>query len=195
MKLRLRSVWATIGLVTCLAGAADARQGWPTDSLHHVDVSIETSRGEVTPFARNDGRARIVTMFYASCPMACPLTIDTLRRIDADLTEQQRARLGVLLLSLDPEHDTPAALREVAARRHIDDKRWTLGRLSPGDTRKLGAALGIQYRKLDNGDFDHASVLILLDPQGRVLARSGGMGVPDPEFIRAVKKATGVGWR
>jgi len=58
-----------------------------------------------------------------------------------------------------------------------------------GPANDLAAVLGVQYRALDNGDFDHASVLVLLDAGGRVLARSRKTGVPDPEFLAAVRAA------
>lgn len=160
----------------------------PADSVYQVNAALETAEGHSVPFASH-GRVRVVTMFYASCPMACPLIIDTLRNLDAALTASQRAQMDILLVSMDPERDTPAALAAVVRERKLTDARWTLARASVADTRKLAAILGIQYRKLDTGDFDHASVLILLDPQGRVLARSQKLGVPEPEFIERVQAA------
>jgi protein SCO1/2 len=90
---------------------------------------------------------------------------------------------------MDPDRDAPAALAKVARERSITDRRWTLARTSTAETRKLAAILGIQYRKLDTGDFDHASVLVLLDAQGRVLARSQKLGTPDPIFLAQVQSA------
>jgi protein SCO1 len=169
------------------ASAASPASSWPDDSLYHLDAQFETATGQTTTFVSGSGRVRIVTMIYASCPMACPLIIETLRGIERELSEAERAKLGVLLLSLDPENDSPAVLNEVARTRRIDSKRWLLARTSPADTRKLAAALGVKYRQIGDADFDHSSVLILLDAQGRVVARSGkvGGGVA-PDFIMAV---------
>jgi len=161
----------------------------PPNSVYQVDAPLQKSDGRATSFATTSARARIVTMFYATCPMACPLTIDTLRNVDAALPAAQRAHLDVLMLTMDPERDTPAELTRLAQERHITDTRWTLARASLSDTRKLAATLGIQYRRLDTGDFDHASVLILLDSRGRVLARSRKLGTPDPAFLASVRKA------
>lgn len=172
-----------------LKASAKATGTLPTDSLYQVDASLQTSDGQTIQFAESGGRVRIVTMFYANCPMACPLTIDTLRNIDAALSPAQRSRLDVLLISMDPQRDTPKVLRTAAAERRIQGKRWTLARASTPDTRKLAAVLGIQYRALDNSEFDHASVLVLLDGQGRPLARTSRLGVPAPEFLNAVRRA------
>ena len=169
------------------AGAASS--AWPADSLYQVDVPLQTSTGVSTSFSASRAGARIVTMFYSNCPMACPLTIDTLRNVDSALSDAQRANLDILMLTMDPVRDTPAALTSLRMERRITDERWTVARASLGDTRKLAAVLGIQYRALDNGDFDHASELVLLDEQGRVLARNRKMGAPEPEFLVAVRAA------
>ena len=162
---------------------------WPTDSLHRVDVSLETAQGSRTTLAATGGKVRIVTMFYASCTAACPLNIDTLRRIDGELSPAERARLSILLVTLDPQHDEPAVLREFAAQHRIEEGRWTLGRASVADTRKLAGALDVRYRQLEDGDFNHSTVLVLLDPSGRVLGRSDKMGTPDTEFVSDIRKA------
>jgi protein SCO1/2 len=162
---------------------------WPSDSLHHVDVPLQTSQGRTTTFAATAGRVRLVTMFYATCPVMCQLTIDTLRSIDRSLTPRERARLGVVLLTMDPERDSVESLHEVAEQRHLDEERWILARASEPDTRLLAGVLGIRYRQLDDMNFEHSSVMILLDPQGRVLARGNTGGTPDPEFVAAVRQA------
>jgi len=55
--------------------------------------------------------------------------------------------------------------------------------------RKLAAVLGIQYRALKNGDFNHTTALILLDADGRIAGRSTQLGNADPAFVKAVKAA------
>jgi protein SCO1 len=184
-------LWLTASFAPLAGAASPATQRaiWPADSLFHVDPPLETAAGRSTSFAATGGRVQIVTMFYASCPMACPLTIETLKNVEAQLPVAERAELGILMVSVDPERDTPAALNALATKRRVTDSRWTLARASVADTRKLAAVLGIQYRAMGTGDFDHSSTLVLLDRHGRVLARSNKLGVPDPAFITTVRKA------
>ena len=50
--------------------------------------------------------------------------------------------------------------------------------------------LEFRYRQLQGGEFNHTSVLILLDGQGRMLARTEQLGAkPDPEFLAAIRGA------
>jgi protein SCO1/2 len=138
------------------------------------NVTIETADGRRMPFAATDGQVRIVSMIYGHCPGVCPLTIDTLRGIDRQLTQQQRSKLTFVLLSLDPGRDTPEALRSLARERGITSARWLLGRTSAVDARAFAGAAHIQYRPLSDGSIDHSTALVLLDAQGRVLARTSG---------------------
>ena len=164
-----------------------ARASWPSDSLHQLVFNLETSDGKTEPLARSAGRVRVVSMFYARCPMICPMTFETVRQIERALTAQERKSFGVLLVTVDPERDTPQALHALAGSRHVDDRLWRIARASPADTRTLAAALDIQYRALENGEFNHSTVLVLLDREGRIAGRSSSLGTPDPQFIRTVR--------
>ena len=174
-------------LCLALAGAASATPALPPDSVYHLDVALTDQSGRATRFAAGRGGVRIVSMFYANCPYVCPLIIDTLKHTERALDDAERKRLHVTLVSLDPERDSPAALDAVATKRGLDRTRWTLARAESRDVRKLAAVLGIQYRQLEDREFNHSSVLVLLDAEGRVVARSSRLGEPDPEFVKAVR--------
>ena len=172
------------------AFAAHADGALPTDSVYHLDIATENQRGEPGTFAEGRGGVRIVSMFYANCPYVCPMIVETIRRTEHALEPAQREKLSVMLVTLDPARDDAAALSKVALQRRLD-ARWTLARTAPGDVRKLAAVLGIQYRQLENREFNHSSALILLDAEGRVLARTSTLGETDPAFLAAVRAALG----
>lgn len=159
----------------------------PGDSVYQLQVPMTDQEGKAFDFSSLRGEPRLVTMFYTSCPYMCPLIIDTARMTERELDDKQRAKLSVLMVSFDAKRDDPATLKAQADKRKIDTSRWTLARTDASNVRKLAAILGIQYRQLDDGEFNHSSVLILLDATGRIAARSEIMGKTDPEFIAAIK--------
>ena len=161
----------------------------PATARYHARVPLHTQDGQTLDLDAPSSHFRIVTMFYASCPMACPLAIAALGRIDRQLSAGQRARLEVLMISFDPERDTVVALRQMATARHLDSRRWLLARSAPEDVRWLSARLDIPYRRLPDGSFNHASVFILVDGHGRELARTNYTGAADPEFLAAIRRA------
>jgi formylglycine-generating enzyme len=161
----------------------------PRTSRYHATVRLQTQDGETLDFDAPARRWRIVTMFYTTCTMACPLAITALGLIDRQLSADERSRLEVLMVTFDPGRDTVAALHRVAAERHLDSKRWLLARSTPGEVRWLSARLDIPYRRLPDGSFNHASIFILQDQSGRELARTSATGIPDAEFVAAIRHA------
>lgn len=168
--------------------AAPADAALPGDSVYHLDVPLVDQDGAAIAFADGRGQPRLVSMFYTSCKFVCPLIIDTVLKTERGLSEAQRARLGVLLVSIDPERDTPDALKRVADKRSLELPRWRLARTDKAHVRRLAAVLGIQYKQLEDGEFSHASVLVLLDAEGRIVARSDRLGEADPAFVAAARR-------
>ncbi|MEZ5464501.1 MAG: SCO family protein [Lysobacteraceae bacterium] len=162
----------------------------PDASIYQLDAQLTDQHGRAQTFSGLTGKVRLVSMFYASCKYVCPLIIDQVKRIEAELDEGQRERLGINLITLDADNDTPEVLTRLAAERHIDSPRWQLMQPRAGDVRPISALLGIQYRALLGGDYNHSSVISLIDAEGRILARTEQLGArPDPAFVDAVRKA------
>ena len=181
-------------LVLCLAFASGAlarsETPLPSDSVYQLPALLVDQDARPFTLAQRRGRPQLLAMFYTSCRYVCPLIIDSALGVDHALSGAQRGQLDVLLVSLDPERDTPAALRAVAEQRKLDRQRWTLARTDAASVRKLAALLGVRYRALAGGDFNHTSALILLDADGRVLARTETLGsAPDSDFLAKVRAA------
>jgi len=172
-------------LFACAASFAGAPQ--PSTSIYQLEAALTNQDGKNHGLDVHRGHPVLITMFYASCPMACPVIIDTLRATEKELTPEQRADLRVLMISIDPERDTPEALRKLAEQRHIDTSRWTLARTDPDTVRTIAALLNIQFRKLPNGDFNHSTEIALLSPQGEIVASSPKLGTPDPELLAKLR--------
>jgi protein SCO1/2 len=135
------------------------------------------------------GHPVLISMFYATCPDACPLLIADVQRIERELTPRIRADLRIVLVSLDPERDTPDALRALARARHVDESRWRLLRAPEDTVREIAALLGVKYRRLPDGSFNHSSVITLLDPAGVILARDEAIGGSHATLLRSLRAA------
>lgn len=94
------------------------------------------------------------------------------------------------MVSFDPLRDSVAVLKKTAADRHCD-ARWTLARADDGTVRKLAAVLGVQYRRLESGEFNHSTVIECIDAEGRIVAKTGKLGSVDAAFVKSVKGVLG----
>lgn len=165
------------------ASAAGARDSDPPQSIYHLDAALTDQAGQNRGLDLYRGSPVLVTMFYSGCQATCPLIVDTLRATERALTPEQRANVRVLLISFDPERDTPEALRRVAGERRIDTSRWTLAHAGQEDVRYIAALLGVQYRRLPDGEYSHSTMIVALSAQGEIVARTSELGRADPAFL------------
>ncbi|MBS0375941.1 MAG: SCO family protein [Proteobacteria bacterium] len=83
------------------------------------DVELTRDDGQQVGLGRelDDGRPVVLAFIYTSCTTVCPVTSQTLAQVQARLGAE-RARIHLMSISIDPEQDTPARLREYAQRFH-----------------------------------------------------------------------------
>ena len=185
---RRRDALFALAALSMIPAFARAEGALPGDSVYRLDAHLTDQDGRPFSLGTLQRGPVLASMFYTSCKYVCPLIIDTLLKTERELAPAERARIDVLLVSLDPDNDTPEALKRVADKRHLDTSRWRLARTDKAHVRTLAALLGIQYKQLENREFSHSSALVLLDAEGRVVARSDRLGEADPDFVAAAKR-------
>jgi protein SCO1 len=189
MKLLHRIAACAIALAaTSSVSATEPTSALPGDSLYQLDVPLTDQTGRTFALRDLRGRPQLVAMFYTSCRYVCPLIIDTAKATERALPAALQPRFDVLLVSIDPARDDVAALASVAKRRTLDAARWRLVRTDAENVRQLAAALGIQYRQLTDGEFNHASVLTALDAEGRIVRQTRTLGEADADFVAALRE-------
>ena len=120
------------------------------------------------------GRPAIVTFAFGHCATVCPLVVSDLHAVRR---RTGRSDVALLVITLDPWRDTPDRLETLA--RH-----WSLGvndRALSGTVAEVEAvldSLGVaRQRNLTTGDVDHATTVLVLDPDGTIAWRAdGGIG-------------------
>lgn len=181
----------TFVLAALLAGGLAQAQDnpLPGTSLYHQRATLVDQRGHTFQWQDLRGRVQVVTMFYGHCHLMCPLILENVKSLWKQLPDHERAQLGVLAISLDPGRDTPQSLAKLALDYRTPEA-WRMVAPQPNDLRPLASVLNIQYRTRNDGSINHESVLVLLDAQGRELARTDVQGaVPDPIFLSHVRRA------
>ncbi len=150
--------------------------------------------GEFGDVVQKDGKRaaypRLASMFYTRCDMVCPMLFESIRLMESTLTVVARQRLRISLVTLDPERDDIASLKQTADLRGGDTARWRLYRSDTRDVRKIAGLLGVQYRQLGSGDFSHSTPVVLLDAQGVEVGRTEQITRPDPGFLKLLAAAT-----
>lgn len=182
---------APVVAITATPRAALPRLG---PSLFGLDLDLEDQHGRRVDTAslQAKGGTLIVSMFYATCTYACPTLIRDVVAIDQRLSPEARKNTRVLLVTFDPEHDTPEVFARLATAHAVPTDRWTFARArSEEATRELAAALGITYRRLPDGNYNHSSILAALDEEGVPRANIDGLKQDATRFIGALEGLAG----
>jgi len=121
------------------------------------------------------GHWTLVFLGFTSCPDICPTTLTELAGAQKQwesLPDSLRPR--VVLVSVDPERDTPARLGEYAHAFHKDTLAATADIPS---LERFATALGMVFQKApgkhfdtnpDDYSMDHSASIAVLDPEGRL---------------------------
>jgi len=186
-RLRFLVVSLAFLLTRPLCANADV----PPDSVYQLHAQLTTQTAATAGLDLHRGHPTLITMFYGSCPAACPMLITAMQVYESQLDESAQAQLRVLLVSFDAPRDTPRELDRLAKLHRADATRWTFASADDRDARRIAALLGISYRRLPSGDFDHSLLITLLDSDGRVVASTAKL-VDDQEFQAKLRAATGL---
>jgi len=78
-----------------MASVARADVAYPSQSIYQLEAVLTNQSGAQHGLDVFAGQPVLVTMFYGSCPAACPLLVDTLRAVERAAPPAQRQRLRV----------------------------------------------------------------------------------------------------
>jgi protein SCO1/2 len=140
-------------------------------SFYAAPWSFHDERGEAVRLDRWRGAPLLVTAFFTSCATRCPHTVAELKKLDAAL-ERTGRRVPVVLVTLDPETDTPERLQRWKHEQRLPDN-WHLLRGEKSDTRALVRLLDV-HPAYDVGHIDHDVKVVRFDGEGRVTGRFDG---------------------
>jgi len=155
-------VFQFVGRSASPIGSAFASIGGP--------FALEDQNGK--PFTDRDmkGRPHLVFFGYTHCPDVCPTTLFELSELIKKLGPDA-ARAGVIFITVDPERDTPAVMKDYLSNFDPHLRGLT------GDPAAVSAALKAYrvYAKkvpLKDGDYtmDHTAIVYLMDKDGRFVA-------------------------
>jgi protein SCO1/2 len=90
-----------------------------------ADVKLTRQDGQAIKFASavNDGRPVLLNFIYTSCTAICPVT----SKVFSDVREKlgnDRDKVNMISVSIDPEYDTPARLTQYAERFGATRVSW-----------------------------------------------------------------------
>jgi len=158
------------------------------DSVYQLNSRWTDQDGKSATLARFQGKPLILAMIYTRCKDACPMIVLDMQAIEKALPEQVREQAHFVLISFDPERDSPAQLKLFESAHDLDAKHWTLLTGSDNSVRMLAAVLGIRYMKVPSGEFAHSSVITVLDSKGNIRHQQTGPKKDPGEAVSVISR-------
>lgn len=136
------------------------------------------------------GRFQLVAFGFVSCPDVCPTTLLEMQQVLAALGPRA-AQLQPLFITVDPQRDTLAVLRDYTA---AFDTRIIGLTGPPALVERAAQAFKVQYHQVREPGaapgvytMDHTAGQFLVGPDGQLLARLG-YGTPVRDIVARVER-------
>lgn len=159
-----------------LVGSAAAGENGPVFRLapwpHEISIphfELRDVDGHARTLASFRGSVVVVYFGFLSCPDLCPATLLKLSRVMKELGPTHPS-VTVLFITLDPEHDSPQALKEYVT---AFDPSFVALTGNSAAIDEAAAAFFVQHSRVKTAageTIDHSTGLFLLDSSGQLRA-------------------------
>jgi protein SCO1/2 len=144
------------------------------ESIFNLSSKWNTQDGESIELIDLKGDVLVVVMIYTSCQAACPRLVADLRNIHKKVND---STVKYVLVSINPETDTPERLKEFAIENQMDDEQWVFLQGTVDDVREFSNVLAVKYKQISPLDFSHSNIISVFDKAGVLYYQQEGLGV------------------
>lgn len=131
------------------------------------DFTLTNVAGDPVNLSDFEGEIVLLYFGYTFCPDICPTTLAELSKVQRDLDDNGE-KIQVLMVTVDPQRDTPQKLEEYVDHFHPDFVGLS------GTKEEIdgaGEGFGIYYEKQEGSEatgylVDHTARVFVVDPQG-----------------------------
>jgi len=101
-----------------------------------TDLEVIDQNGKSLRFYSDVLKDRVVliSFIFTNCEFACPMMAQRLKQTRSLLVDSVRDDVWFVSISIDPERDTPEAMKNFAKKQGVDESRWIF---LTGDERNL----------------------------------------------------------
>lgn len=145
----------------------------PDDSVYQVGGTWQTQDNQSIPLESLAGKPQVMALIFTGCSNACPIIIESMRRIERQVPINKRGQIGFVLVSLTPDTDYPKTLKAFAEKKQLN-ANWVLLRGNNATVRALSNALNGRYNAVKGGDVAHSNTVTLLTSQGQIAMQASG---------------------
>lgn len=170
------------------AKAAEKDKAISDLSIYNLPSKWTNQNGQNIEMKDMKGKVLVMVMIYTSCKAACPRLVADMRNIEKRLPENIKDKVKMVLVSIDPETDTPKRLKAFAIENKMNSNQWVFLRSTEENTREFAAVLAVNYKKVSPMDFSHSNIISVFNADGELTYQQEGLGVNSDPTIAKIKE-------
>jgi protein SCO1 len=149
----------------------------PDESIYHIGSDWINHDNENVNITSLQGKVQVVAFVYTYCEHSCPVILSKLKYIENNISPEDKDKINLLLISLDPKRDTPEVLKQYMKEKELDENYWKMFSGDPDDVLELSALVGVRYKPMNNTakDIAHSNMITILDKKGRLYYQMKGL--------------------
>ena len=155
-------------------------------SIYNLPSKWTNQNGQNIEMVDLRGKVLVMVMIYTSCKSACPRLVADMRNIESRLPENIKENVELVLVSIDPEVDTPKRLKAFSIENKMEGDQWLFLRSTEENTREFAAVLAVNYKKISPLDFSHSNIISVFNAEGELAYQQEGLGVNSDETIKKI---------
>lgn len=129
-----------------------------------------------------------MVMIYTSCKAACPRLVADMRNIEKKIPKELSDKVQYIMVSIDPEVDTPERLKAFAKENQMDNEKWLFLRSNDEQTREFSAVLAVNYKRISPMDFSHSNIISVFNAEGELAFQQEGLEVNNDNTVSKIKE-------
>jgi len=179
-KISTSAVVASAVLAAMALTPKAASAQWGAD--YFPNVALTTQDGKVVHFYDDllKGKKVAINLMYTKCTSTCPLETAKLTQVKKLLGDRVGKDLFFISISIDPDHDTPQALKAYSEKFHTGDG-WTFVTGDENDIKLISKKLGLSSLTDSKNRDGHQPSLMLGDVDNANWMRNSA--VDNPQFL------------
>ena len=135
------------------------------------------------------GKYVLINFIYTSCTGTCPMLTSKMASVEKKLAPELDKNVRLVSITLDPEHDNPAALLKYADQHGANGEQWIFLTGEPAQIDGYLAVFNIKRTRAADGSIDHVTTSFLLGPDGRQIRQFDGISVTPATMADDVNRA------
>ena len=156
------------------------------ESVPAPDFTLIDQDGNPVQLSSLRGKVVLLDFIYTSCPGPCPLLSRKFSQFQKTLGERVGREVVLLSITVDPQHDTPAVLKEYARRYQADTAGWKFLTGSTQAIVTVAYQYGADYYGEPGKEINHLVATYVIDQAGNMVKVLKGPNHPAEELVQVV---------